>query len=34
MIDHIVSQHNVTYVGAAGNSGENGVGSGNTLFSL
>lgn len=27
-IDHIVSQHNVTYVGAAGNSGENGVGSG------
>ena len=27
-IDHIVSQHNVTYIGAAGNSGTNGIGSG------
>ena len=33
-IDHIVSQHNVTYVGAAGNAGENGVGSGQMAYNM
>lgn len=33
-IDHVVSQHNVTYVGAAGNAGENGVGSGQMAYNM